>query len=175
MALSRQQKEAAIAELSDLLRDSKLSVVSTYSGLNVADLQELRKQARESQTVVKVAKNRLVEQAMKSIDALKDVDTSGMNGQLLYAFNSEDEVAPAQALHALAKTHPDLQFVGAISASGEFFTAEQVQRLAELPTKDQLRGQLVGVLAAPMTGLANVLAGNLRGFVQVLKARSETI
>ncbi|MGG6497598.1 UNVERIFIED_CONTAM: 50S ribosomal protein L10, partial [Bacteroidetes bacterium 56_B9] len=84
----------------------------------------LRRDAKANGTKVKVVKNRLVIQAVQATKNIKDVDTSALQGMLLYAFNSEDEVAPAQSLHTFAKKNPTLQFVGAISAEGEFIDAE---------------------------------------------------
>jgi large subunit ribosomal protein L10 len=171
LAQSRESKEKAFSELKELLSQSKLTVVAKYTGIDVIRLQGLKKSAKESDTVVRVAKNRLVRIAAAEVAALKDADLTSLKGQLLYAFNSDDEVAPAQALNAFAKNNPELEFVGAISATGEVYSAEQVKALADLPTKDQLRGQLVGVLAGPLSGFANVLSGNLRGLVNVLNAR----
>lgn len=172
MALSRTAKEAAVDDLQGLLGTAKMSVVAQYSGLTVNNLQDLRSQASQNGTTVRVAKNRLVRIALEQIEHLKDVPTDELQGQVLYAFNSEDEVAPAQVLHEFAKQHPALTFVGAISADGNFLQADQVKRLAELPSKDQLRGQLVSVIAAPMSGFVNVLAGNIRGLGYVLQARA---
>jgi large subunit ribosomal protein L10 len=94
---------------------------------------------------------------------------------LLYAFNSEDEVAPAQNLQAFAKTNPTLEFVGAITADGQFMSAEDVKALANLPSKEQLRAMLVGTIAAPLSGFVNVLSGNIRGVLNVLNARAEAL
>ena len=98
-----------------------------------------------------------------------------LEGMLLYAFNDQDEVAPAQSLNAFAKKNPTLAFVGAITADGQFMDAADVKALANLPTKDQLRAQLVGTIGAPLSGFANVLAGNVRGVMNVLNARAEAI
>lgn len=175
MATTKQAKETALAELTELLQSSKLTVIAQYAGTSVTALQELRRNASENATTVKVAKNRIVRLAISNVESIKDVDTSALTGQLLYAFNAEDEVAPAQVLNNFAKTHPNLEFVGAVSDTGEFFNAEQVKQLANLPSKDQLRGQLVGTIAAPVSGFVNVLAGNIRGFVTVLGARAEKL
>lgn len=175
MAKTRQVKEQELSELVDLLKGSKLTVVANYNGLSVSKMQQLKNDSKASDTIVKVAKNRLVKIAASKVDNLKDVDLSAFSGQLLYAFNDTDEIAPAQALNAFAKNNSQLEFVGAIDGEGNYYDSEQVKALAELPTKDQLRGQLVGVLAAPLSGFASVLAGNLRGLVTVLNARQEKL
>lgn len=114
MALTKSEKKDVISEVTDLLKDSKMTVVAKYEGTTVKALQQLRRDARNNGTRVKVVKNRLVIQALKDNDNLKDVDTSALQGMLLYAFNGEDEVAAAQVLNTFAKQNPSLEFVGAI-------------------------------------------------------------
>jgi large subunit ribosomal protein L10 len=175
MALSKDKKNEVVAEVADLLATSKMTVITKYQGTTVKSLQSLRHEARESGTTVKVVKNRLVIKALAQNDKFKDTDTSTLEGMLLYAFNSDDEVAPAQSIAQFARTTPTLEFVGAITADGSFLGAEDVKSLASLPSKDQLRGILVGTIAAPLTGFANVLAGNVRGIYNVLNARAEQL
>jgi large subunit ribosomal protein L10 len=175
MALSKDKKQQVVSQVAELLNESKLTVVAKYEGTGVKALQQLRREARQSGTQVKVVKNRLVIQALKTTDTFKDTDTAALEGMLLYAFNSQDEVAPAQNLHQFAKQHPTLQFVGGITADGQFIPVDDVKALANLPSKDQLRGMLVGTIGAPLSGFANVLAGNVRGVMNVLNARAEAI
>lgn len=175
MALTKAKKHELVDEVSQLLRTSKLTVVTKYQGTTVKALQALRRQAQNDGTLVKVIKNRLVIKAIEQSDKLKDVDTGVFEGMLLYAFNSDDEVAPAQAISGFAKTNPSLVFVGAITEDGKFIDAKDVQALADLPSKDQLRAMLVGTIAAPLSGFVNVLAGNVRGVLNVLQARADSL
>lgn len=175
MALTKDKKQQVVSEVAELLSESKLTVVAKYEGTGVKALQQLRRDAKQSGTKVKVVKNRLVIQALKSTDKLAATDTTALEGMLLYAFNSEDEVAPAQNLNNFAKTNPTLQFVGAITADGQFIPVDDVKALANLPSKEQLRGMLVGTIGAPLSGFVNVMAGNVRGVLNVLNARSEAI
>lgn len=175
MPLSKSDKQEVIKEVSDLLAVSKMTVVAKYEGTPVKALQQLRRDAREGGTKVKVVKNRLVIQAIQATDNVKDVDTGALKGMLLYAFNSDDEVAPAQSLQKFAKKNPSLEFVGAISDDGRFLAVEDVKVLADLPGKEQLRGMLAGTIGAPLSGFANVLAGNVRGVLNVLSARAESM
>lgn len=175
MSLTKDDKNQVIVDVSELLSQSKLTVVAQYEGTSVKQMQELRRSAKETGTVVKVVKNRLVRQAMLATDALKETDTGVLTGQLLYAFNAEDEVAPAQALANFAKKNPTIVFVGAFQADGQFMAVEDVKSLAALPSKDQLRAQLVGTLGAPLSGFVSVLSGNIRGVLNVMSARAEAI
>lgn len=175
MALTKEKKNEVVKEVSDLLSTSKMTVVAAYKGTPVKAMQALRRSGRDNGTTLKVVKNRLVIQAMKQTDTLKATDTSMLNGMLLYAFNSDDEAAPAQTLANFAKTQPTLEFVGAFAADGTFMDADDVKAIASLPSKDQLRGMLVGTLAAPLSGFMNVMAGNVRGVMNVLNARAEAL
>lgn len=175
MALTKDKKNELVKEVSDLLENSKLTVVAAYQGTSVKALQSLRRQASDNGTKVKVIKNRLVIKALQANATTKDAPTDVLQGMLLYAFNAEDEVAPAQTLATFAKTQPTIEFVGAYAADGSFINADDVKSLANLPTKEQLRGMLVGTIAAPLSGFVGVLSGNIRGVLNVLNARSESI
>src|SRR6187551_3456550 len=138
MALSKTQKDDVVSEVADLLKSSKMTVVAQYQGTTVKALQALRRQARDNGTKVKVAKNRLVIKAVQQNDTLKDADVSALQGMLLYAFNADDEVAPAQILNTFAKSNPTLQFVGALTGEGKFIGADAVKALANLQSKHEL-------------------------------------
>ena len=171
MALSKTQKNDVVTEISDLLGDSKMTVVAKYQGTTVKALQALRREARANGTKVKVVKNRLVIKAVKANDTLKDVDTSALQGMLLYAFNADDEVAPAQILNSFAKTNPTLEFVGAITGEGKFIGSEDVKALANLPSKDQLIAQVVATLLSPVNDVTNALSGNLHALLDGVEAK----
>lgn len=172
MALTKDKKNEVVSEISQLLADSKLTVVAAYQGTSVKALQALRKSGRENGTTLKVVKNRLVIQALKANDTTKDLDTSALTGMLLYAFNSEDEVAPAQTLANFAKTQPTLQFVGAITSEGSFMSADEVKVFATLPSKNQLIAGIISTLNSPVMGVMSGLRGNLHGLLSALEAKA---
>jgi large subunit ribosomal protein L10 len=172
MALLKTQKNDIVSEISDLLSSSKLTVVAKYEGTTVKALQQLRREAKENGTKVKVVKNRLVIKALQQSDTFKDVDTSGLEGMLLYAFNSEDEVAPAQSLHNFAKANPTIQFVGAYSADGSFIAADDVKALAVLPGKNELIAQVIATLLSPVHDVTNALSGNLHALLDGVEAKA---
>lgn len=175
MAINRQTKESQVAELASLIGDAKLTAFAAYQGLTVKELQSLRRAAREAGVTIKVVKNRLVRVALSKTEQLKDVDTGLLKGQLLYAMSSEDEVAPAQVLAKFGKEHEALKLIGGFDAAGTLFEEADIKALASLPTKDQLRGMLVGTIGAPLSGFVNVLAGNVRGVLNVLNARADAL
>lgn len=175
MALTRAKKNTLVAKLIELFADAKSTVSATYVGFTVSDMEKLRAEARLNNVVIKVIKNRLVRVAMSELDKFKNTDTSLLTGQLIYAFSNEDEVAPAQVLAKFAKTHPQLKLVAGFDETGVAQDTASVVAIAQLPTKDQLRGQLVGVLASPLSGFMSVANGNQRGLVQVLSQHAKAI
>jgi large subunit ribosomal protein L10 len=149
-----------------------MTVVAKYQGTTVKALQQLRRDSKENGTKVKVVKNRLVVQALKSVDALKDVQTTDLQGMLLYAFNSEDEVAPAQILAQFAKANPNIEFVGAISSEGKLLSADDVKALATLPSKNELIAQVIATLLSPVHDVTNALSGNLHALLDGVEAKA---
>jgi len=175
MAISRDKKQALVAELTDLFNSAKASAAAAYTGLSVAEAQELRTAAREAGVTIKVVKNRLVRVALEASETHKTADTSLLTGQLLYAFSNDDEVAPAQVLANFAKKHPAIALVAGFDNSGTTLDTAAVTALASLPSKDQLRGMVLSTIAAPLTNFLGVANGAQRGFAQVLSQRAEQL
>ena len=172
MALSKSQKQEVVKEVVDLLGTSKMTVVAKYEGTTVKALQSLRRGARTNDTKVKVIKNRLVIQALKSSKSFESTDTSSLQGMLLYAFNDVDEVAAAQSLNNFAKIYPSLQFVGGISADGKFIGADQIKALANMLGKNQLIAGLINTLNSPIRGVMSGVSSNIHGLLQGLEAKA---
>lgn len=172
MALTKQHKQDIVSEVAELLSASKMTVVVKYQGTTVKALQTLRREARTNGTKVKIIKNRLVIQALKATDSLKNADTKPLEGMLLYAFNNEDEVAAAQSINNFAKQAPTLEFVGAFAADGEFIDAASVKALAVLPGKNQLVAGLIYTLQSPLRGVTSSLSGNLHDILRGLEAKA---
>ncbi len=173
MAISRETKENQVKQLTQRLADSALVVITDYKGLSVQAVQQLRSELGQQGSAFQVAKNTLIQRALAQVPALKDADAGLFSGPTGLAFGFEDEVTVAQVLAKFAKTNPALEMRAAINARGEVLDAVEVARLAALPSRNQLEAQLVGTIAAPVSGFVNVLAGNLRGLIQVLKGLSE--
>lgn len=172
MALTKDKKQVIVQDITGLLSDAKMTVVASYQGTTVQALQALRRQARDNGTMVHVVKNRLMIKALQAHDTYKQSDIAALQGQLLYAFNSEDEVAPAQVLNSFAKTNPSIVFVGAFTAEGQFIGADDVKALANLPSKHQLIAGIINTLNAPVRGVVSGLQGNLHGLLQALEAKA---
>ncbi len=172
MAISKAKKDTLVADLTALLSEAKLTAYARYQGLTVADLQELRKAAREAGVKIKVVKNRLVKVAMNEIGVYKDTDTTGLTGQLVYAISDTDEVAPAKVLAAFAKTHPALELAGGFNDSGKAMNQAEITTLAAMPSKNELIAQVVAQLLSPATDTISALSGGLSGIISGLEAKA---
>lgn len=172
MAISKAKKDTLVADLTALLSEAKLTAYARYQGLTVADLQELRKAAREAGVKIKVVKNRLVRVAMNEIGVYKDTDTTGLTGQLVYAISDTDEVAPAKVLANFAKTHPALELAGGFNDSGKAMDQAEITTLAAMPSKNELIAQVVAQLLSPATDTISALSGSLSGIISGLEAKA---
>lgn len=170
MAKSKQQKVAALSDLGGRLRSAKSVVFANFQGLKVKDTEELRKKCRAENVYFVATKKTLLKKALDEAGITADV--KGFAGGVAAVFGLTDEVAPAQLTAEFAKTHEVVSIFGGILEGG-FIDSAKVKALAVLPSKQQLLGQLVGTLNAPISGFVNVLAGNLRGLVTVLNAVKE--
>lgn len=157
MAISKDKKTTLVADLTELLSNSKMVVYAKYEGLTVAELQELRKMAREANIKIKVVKNRLVKVAMKEIAAYKDTDASGLTGQLLYALGTDEDFDAAKVLTKFAKTHAKMELVGGFNSEGAALSKEEVTTLGSLPTKNELIAQVVDTLLSGINGVVSAL------------------
>lgn len=171
MAKTRAQKEADVARLSELLSASKLAVLTDYRGLDVPSINQLRSELRQAGITYLVTKNTLVRRAIKEAPQ-KETDTSVFGGPMAIAFGS-DEVDAAKIVYDFAKQNEALEIIGAITDEGNLLTRAEVVALAKLPTREQLTGQLVGTIAAPLSGLVRVMNGNVTGLVYALNAIGE--
>lgn len=167
--LTKDQKKQLVKNLAENIKASKSAVFVDYRGLKVKDLTGLKKELRGSGVEFKVAKKTLIEKALK--EAGIDMDVKNMEGQIAVAL-SGDEITGAKIIEKFGKTNENLKILAGILEK-KLMGAAEVRELAKLPGKEELLAKLVGTLNAPVSGFVNVLAGNLRGLVQVLKAISE--
>lgn len=169
MGMSRAQKEAEVQELNERFANDEIVVVTHYSGLSVSEITELRSELRKENASFKVTKNSLAKLAIKGtrFEAMEDM-FKGPTG----VATSTDPVAAAKVAHNFAKTHKKLIILG--GALGEkLLSAEEVETLAKLPSLDEIRSKLVGLLLAAPTKLAGILQAPARDLVGVTKAYGE--
>lgn len=163
----RPEKAGKVAELKDLLTNSKGVVLVDYCGLTVAEDTELRSKMREAGVKYMVAKNTFIriaaqEAGIEGLDAYLEHNTA-------VAFSAEDPVAPAKILNDFSKDHKALEIKAGV-LDGKVIGLDEVKAVAELPSREELLAKLVGSMQAPISGLVNVLQGTIRNFVYTLEA-----
>lgn len=168
MPKTRKQKEADVKNLVDQMNEAKSLVLTNYQGLTVKELEEMRSKMREQGVSYKIVKNTLFEVA-RAKSELKSAKMEQQAGQIAVAFGMEDEVSPAKTVYDFAKGHNNLEILAGI-LDGKYLAKSEVESLAKLPGKQELLAKTVGTIKAPITGFVNVLAGNLRGLVNVLNS-----
>jgi large subunit ribosomal protein L10 len=168
--VDRAEKKEFVATLHDVFSNTSVVVVAHYSGLTVAQMQNLRKQMRAAGATVKVAKNRLAKIALEGTDVASI--GSLMSGPTLIAYSTDPVAAPKVAV-AFAKESDKFVILG--GAMGKTaLDLKGVQSLATLPSLDELRGKIVGLIQAPATKLAtltNAPAGKLARVFQAYADR----
>lgn len=163
-----QEKVAAVEDLKTRLKGVKAVVLTEYRGLSVRQLSELRKQLRQVSAQYKVVKNRLAQRAVASSGL--DVLRPHLGGPTGMVVAKDDPVAVAKALHTFAKANQALT-IKAGYVDGQLLEAAGLKALAELPSQDALRGQLVGALQGPLAQLVGLLTAPPRELVYVLEQR----
>ena len=168
MALKLEDKKLFVKEVSAVASDSLSVVAAEYRGLTVGEMTELRRDARNSGVYLRVVKNTLARRAIEGTDFECMTDT--LKGPLLLAFAKEDPGAAARVIKNFAKEHEALKAVS-LSVGGQLLQASDLSKLADLPTMDQARAMLLGVMIAPMTKLARTLAEPPAMLARTLSAR----
>lgn len=151
--MQRKQKEQAVAALHHTLGESTLVVVTHQTGMTVAETTTLRRRMRDAGAGFKVTKNRLAKRALEgtTFEGLTDLFT----GPTAVAY-SADPVAAAKVVAEFANQNSKLTIIGGALGS-QALDAEGVKALAKLPSLDELRGKLVGLIQTPATRVAQVL------------------
>jgi large subunit ribosomal protein L10 len=166
-----EHKARIIDELADKLRDSKGAVLLDYRGLNVSAITQLRRELGEAEVEFHVAKNTLLRIAADRAEVTISSDL--LTGPTAIAFGWRDEIAPAKILTEYARRSRGLVGVTGGVIGGKSFSAPEIERVAELPSRETLLAQLLGVLQAPMAQTLGVLQAPAREIAGLAQALSE--
>ena len=167
MALNLEEKKALVEEVSAVASRALSAVAAEYRGLSVAQLTELRSKARAAGVYVRVVKNSLARRAVAgtTFECLGPV----LKGPLLLAFSQDDPGAAARVFKAFSKDNEKL-VPTAVSLSGQLLGAQDLDRVASLPTREQALAMLMGVMRAPIQKLVGTLAAAPAKLVRTLAA-----
>ncbi len=168
MALRLEDKKTFVKEINAVAGESISVVAAEYRGLSVTEMTELRRDARNAGVYLRVVKNTLARRAIEGteFECMKET----LRGPILLAFGKDDPGAAARVIKDFAKEHKALQAVS-LSTGGQLLPAEDLATLANLPTLDQARAILLGVMIAPMTKLVRTIAEPSAMLARTLSAR----
>lgn len=156
MTKAIEMKKGVVAEIAEKLQKSASCVVVDYKGLKVEEVTELRNKFREAGIDYKVYKNTLVRRAAAEVGNMAQFDDVNLVGTNAIAFGYEDPVAPAKIVNDFAKTHPKIELkMGFVE--GEFYDAENIKKLAEIPSREELIAKLLGSLKAPVSNFVYLI------------------
>ena len=165
--LNLEQKKAIVADVSEVAQQAHSAVAAEYSGLSVADMTALRRSAREGGVYLRVVRNTLARRALEGTNF--ECMNEGLVGPLLLAFSTEDPGAAARVIGDYAKTNDKL-VVKLVSVSGKLLAPTAIEQLAKLPTHEQALSMLLGVMKAPVSQLARMLAAPHAKLVRTIAA-----
>jgi large subunit ribosomal protein L10 len=165
MPKTRSQKEGLLESISDRVSRSQSVVFVSIEKVKVSEMEQLRDSFFKEGLQIQVAKNSLFRRVLAEANIAVPEEVTSQPMALVYSY--EDAVLGPKTVQPFLKEMENLKILGGI-ADNAFISAAQVEAYAKLPSREQLLGQLVGTLQAPISGLVNVLAGNLRGLVTVL-------
>lgn len=168
--MNREQKAAAIAEIAGEIQEAQAVFAVDYRGISVPQAAELRAKLREADTRFRIVKNTLTERAadQAGAESLKAL----LEGPTALAFVRGDAAAAAKALADYARATDLLPFKGGL-LDGEALDPDQIRAISRLPARDVLYGQLVGLVASPISGLARTLQALISGLAIQLGAIQE--
>lgn len=166
MPKSKQEKIDIVTDLTERVSKAKSIVFADYQGMNMDQIQTLRRGLQDLSAQFSITKNNLIKIALKE-NGLKVDDDAVFEGPVATLFAYGDEIAPIKILTKAIKDNG----IGKTRAgflNGEYLSDAQVNKLAQLPSKDELRAKVVGALGSPLYGIVGVLQANLRNLVYAL-------
>ena len=154
MAIRLEDKKQIVSEVNTAANSALSAVLADYRGVTVSDLTELRKTARENKVYLRVVRNTLLKKAVEGTEyeCIQEV----LVGPTILAFSEEDPGAAARVLKDFAKEKEAFE-IKALAVGGELMGADQIDRLAKLPTRHEALTMLAAVTQAPITKLARTL------------------
>jgi len=168
--LKREDKSQVVADLHQRMSQCKVAILTRFTGLNVEKMTQLRRELRKAAVDYRIVKNTLFRLAIRGTD--KESLSSHMEGPIGVASSESDPVAPARVLAKFGKEFPELKIVLAAS-DGKLWGPAEIQTWVSLPSLNELRGKILGLIQAPASGLAWLMGTPGTQMARVLQARSQ--
>lgn len=170
---SFQQKKEELAKLKDKFNKARITIFTSFAregekGLKVGDMRNLKKSLKTNETEYLVGKKTLLDKALMNLKISGNIpNVFDFPGSLGVAFGFGEETSVAKALHMFGKKNPALKFFGALFGK-KFINDKEFIELAKLPSREVMLGQAIGIMKYPLSGLVNVLQGNIRNLAGAL-------
>lgn len=170
MSMNIEQKKAIVSEVAQIADTAPTAIAAEYIGLNVAEMTELRRTARAAGVYLKVVRNTLARRALEGtkFDCMREE----LTGPLLLAFSNEEPGSAAKIIRDFSKSNEKL-VVRLISLDGKLLAASDLERVANIPSLEQARSMLLGLLQAPMGKFLRLVSEPEAKFVRLLAARRD--
>jgi large subunit ribosomal protein L10 len=167
MAIKREKKKEIIKDIRDKLAEQKAVVFINFKGIKAEELFDLREKLKKDKCLLKVVKKTLLDIVLKEKN-IEDAKKK-FSQEVALIFGFEEEVMPAKIVHQFSLKNENIKILGGIFEN-KFADKEKILALALLPSRQELFAKVVGTINAPIKGLVNVLAGNIRGLVYILNS-----
>jgi len=171
MALTRTQKEAQVADLTKKFKEAQSVMFAHCTGMTVDEVSELRRNLREAEAEMKVAKKTLVRIALKEA-GLPEVSDEVIEGPVSFIFSFSDALSGAQVAFKFSKDHHQVQLIGGIY-EGSVLTEDEAMELAKMPSREVLLATFMSMLLSPLTSFAALCSSPLSGFARAVNEIAE--
>lgn len=168
--MKREDKRAVVADLNQRIGQAKVAILTRFVGLNVEKMTQLRRELRKAAVEYRIVKNTLLRLALQGTG--KEVLGSKIEGPVALAWSNTDPVAPARVLAKFAKDYAQLQILVAF-ADDRLWGAAEIQQWVNLPSLDDLRGKILGLIQVSASKLVRLIGTPSTRLAQVLRAKSE--
>ncbi len=166
MALTRDQKEAQLAELKQKMQESKSIIFTNYIGLTVADISDLRSKLKKEKAEMKVSKKTLLQIAAKELN-MPAIEDKMIQGPVACIFSNNDPTSGANVAFQFAKTHDQVKLIGGMF-DGKILSAAEATTFATLPNRMTLLATFMMMINSPLTKFAGAVSSPLTGFARAL-------
>ncbi len=167
MAMHLEEKKAVVAEIAEVAAMAYSAIAAEYRGLSVSAMTALRVAARNENIYLRVVRNTLAKRAVEGTDFA--CMQSGMTGPLVFGFSTEDPSAVARVMASFAKEHDRLT-IKMISLGGKLLPPTEIEKLANMPTRDQAIAMLMGTMKAPIDKFVRTLVAPTSKMICMLVA-----
>ena len=171
MALTKDQKQAQVKDLTEKMSSASSIMLAHYIGLSVGEVSELRSKLREGEAEMKVAKKTLMKIAAKEA-GIPEFEENSMEGPVSLIFSFGDPLSGAQAAFKFGKDHEQVQLLGGLF-DGKILSKEKTMELAQMPSRDALLAIFASMIRSPLVSFASICGSPLSGFTRAMQELAE--